>query len=469
MSDAELRPDQLDPETTKDNHRRVSIATYSGVEFFPLSPRVEDIRLFDIAHALSMKCRYTGHCHQFFCPTPDQRVLTANLEWKPSGDLVLGEELFAFDEEPTEPGSCGVNRRRFRPAIVTHLEPVKRKIIRLEMSDGSTVRSSEEHPWLIATKASRNQRWQTAREIASALQKERPRALHKALEPWGFDASREGGWLAGMFDGEGYISFTNRKGTMCGVSQNPGPVLDRLVDALKREGVDFSVLSTGAASTLTCQIKGGWRGVLTLLGRIQPGRLVGKVRGGLRDGTFNKQYQSPDAPRQVLRYYEEGEEWVTGIETSTHTYICEGYGAHNSVAQHSIMVSQMLEVMKATVEEQYIGLMHDASEAYLPDVASPIKGHIPGYREIEQRLEAVIAEAFNFEFPHPKSIKVADAESFRHEYHQIMPSLDWWEGDPPKYDWGVIEEWMPFMARERFIQRHRRLAAERDVLITGAV
>ncbi len=206
MSDAELRPDQLDPETSKDNHRRVSIATYSGVEFFPLDPKVEDIRLFDIAHALSMKCRYTGQCHQFF-----------------------------------------------------------------------------------------------------------------------------------------------------------------------------------------------------------------------------------------------------------------------SVAQHSVMVSQILEAMKATVEEQYIGLMHDAQEAYLPDVASPIKGHIPGYREIEQKVEAVVAEAFNFKFPHPKIIKVADAESFRHEYRQIMPELSWWKGDPPRYSWGVIEEWTPLVGRERFIQRHRRLASMRDVLITGAV
>ena len=462
-NEVEKRPDQLDPETTKDNHRHASISTFSGVEFFSLDPRVEDIRIFDIAHALAMKCRYTGHCHQFYCPTPDQRVLTDHLEWKPAGDLVLGEELFAFDEEATEPGSTGANRRRFRPSVVTHLEPVKRKVIRLEMSDGSTVRSSEEHPWLTATKASRNQKWQTAREIATALQEGRSRALHKALEPWSFDASREGGWLAGMLDGEGYITFANRGGTLCGVSQNPGPVLDRLIDALKREGVDFSVLPTGTMSTLTCQIKGGWRGILTLLGRTQPGRLIGKVRDGLHEGTFAKQYQSPDAPRQVLSYYEEGEEWVTGIETSTHTYVCEGYGAHNSVAQHSLMVSDMLEVMKCSVEEQYIGLMHDASEAYLPDVASPLKGHLPGYREIEDRVEACIAEAFGFAFPHPRVIKIADAEAFKHEFKSIMNPADWWKGDGPKYDWGVIPEMDPFMGREMFLQRHRLLSSQREL------
>ncbi len=463
MSDAELRPDQLDPEIAKDNHRRISIVTYSGIEFFPLSPRPEDVRLFDIAHALSMKCRYTGQCHQFYCPTPDQRVLTATLEWKPAGDLVLGEDLFAFDEEPVEPGSAGVNRRRFRPAVVTHLEPVKRRVVRLEMADSSTVMSSEEHPWLAATKMSRNQKWQTSREIATRLEKNHSTYLHKAVEPWEFDATREAGWLAGMFDGEGYLSFVNRGGTMCGVSQNPGPVLDRLIDGLKRRGVDFSVLPTGTASTLTCQIKGGWRGILTLMGSLRPERLVGNLRSGLLDGTFAKQYQSHDWPQRVVRAYEEGEQWVTGIETSTHTYICEGYGAHNSVAQHSIVVSEMLEVLKATVEEQYIGLMHDASEAYLPDVASPLKGHLPGYCEIETRVEKVIAEAFGFEFPHPKIIKVADVEAFKHEFKNIMRPLDWWKGDPPKYVWDKIEEWTPIVGRERFLQRHRLLSSMRGL------
>jgi len=36
--------------------------TYSGKRFHPLSPRAEDIDIVDIAHALSMACRYGGHC-----------------------------------------------------------------------------------------------------------------------------------------------------------------------------------------------------------------------------------------------------------------------------------------------------------------------------------------------------------------------------------------------------------------------
>ena len=40
--------------------------TYSGVEFYPLDPRAEEIRIEDIAHALSNLCRYGGHVRRFY-------------------------------------------------------------------------------------------------------------------------------------------------------------------------------------------------------------------------------------------------------------------------------------------------------------------------------------------------------------------------------------------------------------------
>ncbi|MBF0589290.1 MAG: phosphohydrolase [Magnetococcales bacterium] len=42
------------------------IQTYGGHQFWPLDPRVEEIHLEDIAHALSMLCRFNGHCMRFY-------------------------------------------------------------------------------------------------------------------------------------------------------------------------------------------------------------------------------------------------------------------------------------------------------------------------------------------------------------------------------------------------------------------
>lgn len=55
--------------------KKAYIATVSGKQFFLLEPRLEDIDIYDIAHALSMQCRWTGHTkfhysvaqHSYYC------------------------------------------------------------------------------------------------------------------------------------------------------------------------------------------------------------------------------------------------------------------------------------------------------------------------------------------------------------------------------------------------------------------
>ena len=40
--------------------------TFSGRQFWPLDPQPGEIFVEDIAHALSMQCRYAGHCLRFY-------------------------------------------------------------------------------------------------------------------------------------------------------------------------------------------------------------------------------------------------------------------------------------------------------------------------------------------------------------------------------------------------------------------
>ena len=42
------------------------IVTYSGQVFWPMAPRVEDVQIADIAHALSQLCRFAGHTREFY-------------------------------------------------------------------------------------------------------------------------------------------------------------------------------------------------------------------------------------------------------------------------------------------------------------------------------------------------------------------------------------------------------------------
>jgi hypothetical protein len=42
------------------------IETYSGIRFHPIRPSLNEFVIKDVAHALSMICRYTGHCSDFY-------------------------------------------------------------------------------------------------------------------------------------------------------------------------------------------------------------------------------------------------------------------------------------------------------------------------------------------------------------------------------------------------------------------
>ena len=77
------------------------------------------------------------------------------------------------------------------------------------------------------------------------------------------------------------------------------------------------------------------------------------------------------------------------------------FGGHSrgfySVAQHSVIVCDLLEERGATPDELMAALLHDAAEAYLGDLPHPIKHRSElgaAFRAAEKQLEAVIVERF---------------------------------------------------------------------------
>mgnify|MGYP001558542672 CR=1 FL=1 len=61
-----------------------SIITFSGVKFDLENPKQEDIRIIDIAHSLSLQCRYIGHGDRFYSVAEHcvcmSKWVTVNLE-----------------------------------------------------------------------------------------------------------------------------------------------------------------------------------------------------------------------------------------------------------------------------------------------------------------------------------------------------------------------------------------------------
>ena len=109
--------------------------------------------------------------------------------------------------------------------------------------------------------------------------------------------------------------------------------------------------------------------------------------------------------------------------------ICR-FGGHTakgfySVAQHSVLVSELCDTADAAA-----GLLHDAPEAYLGDVISPLKRQ-PGmetYRDIEAKMAHAVAVRFGLPTAAaPPSVELADRLAVFLEMEQLMA------GTPMKY------------------------------------
>lgn len=114
-----------------------------------------------------------------------------------------------------------------------------------------------------------------------------------------------------------------------------------------------------------------------------------------------------------------------------------------SVGQHSVLVSILLQQWGMNIRTQVRGLFHDASEAYLVDMPTPIKRQMPTYRQAEAPLQEMIEKTLFWDFipatqEEIESIKQADLALLATEARDLMRD--------PK-DWKVLQGVAPMPER----------------------
>lgn len=92
-----------------------------------------------------------------------------------------------------------------------------------------------------------------------------------------------------------------------------------------------------------------------------------------------------------------------------------------SVAQHCVLCAQ-----NVSKEFEFEALMHDASEAFIGDVSSPLKKKLPDYKKISEPIERFICDYYLLPFPHSPEIKVIDNILMETEGRQL---INGWKAD----------------------------------------
>jgi uncharacterized protein len=144
------------------------------------------------------------------------------------------------------------------------------------------------------------------------------------------------------------------------------------------------------------------------------------------------------------------------------------FGGHSrsfySVAQHSVIVSRLVEERTGDAQDAFAALMHDATEAYLGDMPHPLKHRSPlgtAYKAAEDHLEQALRDRFNIK-PDVPEIKRVDKALLAAERRAFSAERWHWpelEGVEPLDV--ELAAWPPDEAARAFAERYAELDARR--------
>lgn len=251
------------------------------------------------------------------CLTPDTKVLTKDLRYVEIGSVQVGDVLVGFDEEAPTKGA----HRKIRETVVTKAERIFRPTYEIALSDGTVVKASDGHLWLVST-ASRRTVWKRTDELSSTDR------IFKIFDTWEHVEDYRTGYLASAFDGEGHFS----RQAILGFSQRENVMLGKVRKYLDALGFKYwERKETGTNNDVTVlHIAGGRASISRFLGQIRPERLLQKVDLNSLGSIGRHDFVGQDFEHPlVLSVTSVGEREVVALETTTQTFIAEGLASHN--------------------------------------------------------------------------------------------------------------------------------------------
>ncbi len=128
-----------------------------------------------------------------------------------------------------------------------------------------------------------------------------------------------------------------------------------------------------------------------------------------------------------------------------------------SVAQHSVLAARIAQERGLNEQQQREALLHDAHEAYVGDMATPLARLCPEYKKFSRLAREAVALRFCTARRVCEAVKKIDAALLLREVEVLVGDRlgdDWPEGEPADV---VITPWNPPWARRAFLKECQRL------------
>lgn len=276
-----------------------------------------------------------------YCVEHSTHILCSDLIWRKASELKEGQEILAFDENPSF-GEGKHAARKYRTAKIEFNIPADKDCFTIETDIGKPITASHDHPWLIWSQ-NRNKYNTHYASLGSENDPRGPGLIWKKTSelklgdkiaffgnPWEEENTKDSGWLSGIYDGEGSYSKCTENDRIphwkISISQNAGIILDKIKEELKLRNFSYYENNRGCNQLV---LKGGWYENIRFLGTISPIRLLEKYKKTLTELPALSRTRTYHLA-SITGINNVGKKTVASIRTSCGTFITNGYLSHNT-------------------------------------------------------------------------------------------------------------------------------------------
>jgi len=341
------------------------------------------------------------------CLDPETKVLTGDLRWVRIDDVRPGDELVSVDENA--PGGRGKARKMRRAAVVARND-VHEPAFRITMDNGGVLIATGKHRFLCKNRFTYVRRknriaddslrqasvcWKHVEDMKIGDQ------IRFTAGPWG-DPSYEDGWMAGMMDGEASLRGSDcgngkdpRGGAEIVISQKDNKAFRRAVKYLSDRGYTFRVDvdrrtpddsgKFGSEDVFRICVE-RVKDIFRLVGQCRPARFIDRRWWDGMDLPGKRSAGELTAWPKIVSIEPLGERRMVDLQTTTSTFIAEGFVSHNSLVIEAMIA--WATIFFPNTEALVVSVDEDHS-SYLFGLMLHIFDHLPWWLkpEVAEREE----------------------------------------------------------------------------------